>query len=67
MLVDNINVTNNMKHNLALNRKELSILHRAIKVYHIDLVENNIYDELDHKLALKTVKTKINNEYNKKK
>jgi hypothetical protein len=56
-----------MKHNLALNRKELSILHRAIKVYHIDLVENNIYDELDHKLALKTVKAKINNEYNKKK
>jgi len=54
-----------MKHNLALNRKELSILHRAIKVYHIDLIESDIYNKLDHKLALKTVKAKINNEYNK--
>ncbi len=47
-----------MKHNLVLNRKELSILHRAIKVYHIDLIENDIYNELDHKLALKTVKAR---------
>ena len=65
-MLDNI-INQSMKHNLALNRKELSILHRAIKVYHIDLIENDIYNELDHKLALKTVKAKINNEYNKKK
>jgi len=53
-----------MSYNLTLNRKELSILHRAIKVYEIDLIENNIINELDYKLALKTVKTKIQTQYN---
>ena len=53
-----------MSYNLVLNREELSILHRAMKVYEIDLIENNIIDELDYKLALKTVKTKIQTQYN---
>ena len=54
-----------MSYTLKLNKQELSILHRAIKVYHIDLIENNIYNELDYKDALKSVKIKINNNYEK--
>ncbi len=57
---------NKINHNmikLNLTNQELSILHRAIKVYHIDLIENNLDLLLDYPDALESVKIKIKDAY----
>lgn len=48
---------------LNLTNQELSILHRAIKVYHINLIEENLDRFLDYPDALESVKIKIKNAY----
>ena len=54
---------------MTLNKKEISILHRAIKVYTIELLENERkgfakgLDELDYSEALMSVTKKIKDEY----
>ena len=48
---------------LNLTNQELSILHRAIKVYHIDLIEQNLDLLLDYPDALESVKIKIKDAY----
>ena len=48
---------------LKLTNQELSILHRAIKVYNIDLSLNNLHSSLDYPDALESVKIKIKNTY----
>ena len=53
----------NPKNYLHFTNKELSILHRAIKVYHIDLIEQNLDKLLDYPDALESVKIKIKNAY----
>ncbi len=57
---------NKINHNmikLNLTNQELSILHRAIKVYQIDLIENNLDLLLDYPDALESVKIKIKDAY----
>jgi len=54
---------NNPKNYLHFTNKELSILHRAIKVYHIDLIEQNLDLLLDYPDALESVKIKIKDAY----
>jgi len=46
-----------------LTNQELSILHRAIKVYHIDLIENDLDRLLDYPDSLESVTIKIKNAY----
>ncbi len=54
---------------MTLNKKEISILHRAIKVFTIELLENERkgfakgLDELDYPEALMSVTKKIKDEY----
>ena len=57
-----ININNDMI-KLNLTNQELSILHRAIKVYHIDLIEQNLDRLLDYPDALESVKIKIKDAY----
>ncbi len=58
-----INYLNMKKMNLT--NQELSILHRAIKVYHIDLIEKEIDLLLDYPDALESVRIKIKEAYEK--
>ena len=58
-----INYLNMKKKNLT--NQELSILHRAIKVYHIDLIEKEIDLLLDYPDALESVRIKIKEAYEK--
>ncbi len=48
---------------LNLTNQELSILHRAVKVYHIDLIEQKLDLLLDYPDALESVKIKIKDAY----
>jgi hypothetical protein len=57
-----ININNDMI-KLNLTNQELSILHRAIKVYHIDLIEQNLDRLLDYPDALESIKLKIKYAY----
>ena len=60
---DNYDYTNKLEHNLTISDREMSILHRAIKVYHIDLIENDLDRLLDYPEALESITTKIKNAY----
>ena len=44
---------------MKLTRKELSILNRALKVFKLDLIEEDRYFALDYKDALESVTIKI--------
>jgi hypothetical protein len=52
-----------IKHTLTISDKEMSILHRALKVYHIDLLNNNLINYLDYPEALESIKLKIKYTY----
>ncbi len=52
-----------IKHTLTISDKEMSILHRALKVYHIDLLNNNLINYLDYPDALESIKLKIKYAY----
>ncbi len=57
--------TNILEHNLTISHREMSILHRALKVYHIDLIEQNLDRFLDYPDALESIKIKIKKAYEK--
>ena len=44
--------TNVLEHNLTINDREMSILHRALKVYHIDLLDNDLINDFPHSIHL---------------
>jgi hypothetical protein len=52
--------------NSNFSHQELSILHRALKVYEIDLISTDFYDKLDYKNALESVKIKVKEKLNHK-
>ena len=51
--------------NSNFNQQELSILHRALKVYRMDLLSTDFYDKLDYKDALESIRIKIKELYEK--
>ncbi len=51
---------------MKLTRKELSILNRSLKVFKLDLIQKEIYFELDYKDALESVIIKIKERLNNK-
>ena len=55
--------TNVLEHNLTINDREMSILHRALKVYHIDLLDNDLINDLDYEEELLTITKKIKDAY----
>jgi len=55
--------TNILEHKLTISDREMSILHRALKVYHIDLLNNNLINYLDYPDALESIKLKIKYAY----
>tara|TARA_R110000765_G_scaffold62726_1_gene121888 strand:+ start:574 stop:786 length:213 start_codon:yes stop_codon:yes gene_type:complete len=70
MIVNNI--TNKIRlsldnkiNNKMFTQQQLSILHRALKVYKIDLLSTDFYDKLDYKEALESVRIKIKELYEK--
>ena len=54
---------NNPKNYLHFTNKELSILHRAMKVYHLNLLEESLISDLDYKDELISVTKKIKKAY----
>ena len=63
--MDNIINKQMIINNSNFNQQELSILHRALKVYKIDLLSTDFYDKLDYKEALESVRIKIKELYEK--
>ncbi len=60
---DNYDYTNKLEHNLTVSDREMSILHRALKVYHLDLLDNDLMNDLDYEQELLTITKKIKNAY----
>ena len=54
---------NNPKNYFHFTNKELSILHRAMKVYHLNLLEESLISDLDYKDELISVTKKIKKAY----
>ena len=51
---------------MKLTRKELSILNRSLKVFKLDLIQKEIYFDLDYPDSLESVIVKIKEKLNHK-